>query len=627
MSLAGLLAANAMLCVAGAGVLLLSGTWDRLRPASRIAPALLAGFALAVVVLPPLIYAGLSPTPVVMGAIAFADALRGVARRRQRALPAAVDRSGGGFAFAAVAAVAGAPFLLRAASEPLVKFDAYADWTLKAKLLYGHGGLIAGAFDRGTLSSSYVASHREYPLGLPSLEAFDFHLMGSTDARLIHLQFALLVAAFAGTIWSLTRHRVHPAMLAATLLLLFVAPSLHTQVLAAYADVPIACLWAASALAIGLWLLGDGEDRLLLGALLAAAALATKQEGVVLDAALFAVAAAALLLRRSPQAAQRFGMAAGCVVLTAIPWQLWVRVHHLHDADIAPSLGRMARQVHTLPTIVHRLGAELVWLKWPGIVALAVLAAVILAARRRDALAGGYLLLLTLSMAGLVVVYWNARIPVSGLLTQSGERVVTAPGAALHRRAAPPDRPSRRSGLLGALLAAGLGARQLGAGDSEPGHADRAEHDERHRADRVQHEPGRERDRRWHAVGHESRARGQLEDADRARARRHGLRERDGDEQEQRRVPGQVEVEGLQHAPARDREHEPRGERPEHGHGRQPPLAQGREPRAQRVDQHAARALEHRQAQEQRPAIRRAGAMARTPRATRRPRGSRAPAP
>jgi hypothetical protein len=425
-SLAGLLAANGILCVAGAGVLMLSGTWDRLRPASRIAPALLAGFALAVVALPPLIYAGLAPTPIVVGAIALATLGAGLARRRTRARPA-FDGSGGGIAVAAIAAAAGAPFLLRAASEPLLKFDAYADWTLKAKLLYGHGGPISGAFDRGTLSSSYVASHREYPLGLPSVEAFDFHLMGSADARLIHLQFALLVAAFAGTIWSLTRHRVHPAMLAATLLLLFVAPSLHTQVLAAYADVPIACLWAASALAIGLWLLGDGEDRLLLGALLAAGALATKQEGVVLDGALFAVAAVALLRRRSPRAAQRFGIVAGCVLLTAIPWQLWVRAHHLHDADISPSLGRMARQAHSLPTIVHRLGAELVWLKWPGIVALAVLAALILAARQRDALAGGYLLLLTVSMAGLVVVYWNARIPVAGLLTQSGERVVTAP--------------------------------------------------------------------------------------------------------------------------------------------------------------------------------------------------------
>ena len=47
-SLAGLLGANALLALLGSGALLATGTWDRLRPASRIGPALLAGFALAV---------------------------------------------------------------------------------------------------------------------------------------------------------------------------------------------------------------------------------------------------------------------------------------------------------------------------------------------------------------------------------------------------------------------------------------------------------------------------------------------------------------------------------------------------------------------------------------------------
>src|SRR5436305_10009537 len=57
--------------------------------------------------------------------------------------------------------------------------------------------------------------------------------------------------------------------------------------------------------------------------------------------------------------------------------------------------------------------------------------------------------------------------------------------------------------------AAGLGAGELGTGDPEPRHADRAERDEGQRADRVHHQPGRERDRGRHAVGYESRARGE----------------------------------------------------------------------------------------------------------------------
>jgi hypothetical protein len=426
MSLLGLLAANALMLALGAGALMLTGSWDRLPPRSRIAPALLAGFACMAIVLPPLVYAGLSPTPLVGIAVAALVLAAGLQRRR-RSLAPPLDASGGGLAVFVVVAVAGIPLLVRAATEPLTKFDAYADWTLKAKLLYGHGGLLAGALDRRSLATYYLPSHREYPLGLPSIEALDFHFMAGADAQLIHLQSVLLAAAFAGTVWSLLRHRVRPLILGATMLLLFVAPSLHTQLLAAYADAPIACLWAASGLAFGLWLIDDGDDRLALGALLAAGALATKQEGIVLDAALLVVVAAALAARRCTGELRRFGAAVGCVALTAVPWQLWVRVHDLHDADIAPSAGRMVRRADTVPTIVHRLGAELVWLRWPGIVAVAVLAAVILIVQRRDWLAAGYLLVLGLSMSGLVLVYWNARIPVAGLLTQSAERVVTAP--------------------------------------------------------------------------------------------------------------------------------------------------------------------------------------------------------
>jgi hypothetical protein len=425
-SLLGLAAANVLLLALGAGGLMLSGTWDRLRPLSRIAPALLAGFAIAAAALPPLVYAGLSPTPIVGIALGVLVLGAGVLRGRARAAASAAA-SGDGLVVFLGAAVVGLPLVVRAAVEPLTRFDAYADWTLKAKLLYGHGGLVAGAFDRQSLSSYYAASHREYPLGLPSVEALDFHFMGGVDPQLIHLQSVLLAAAFAGTVWSLLRPRVSPVILAATLLLLIVAPSLHTQLLAAYADAPIACLWAGSGLAFGLWLLGDGDDRLALGALLAAGALATKQEGIVLDASLLVAVGIALTVRRSAHDLLRFGVAAGCVVATAIPWQVWVRVHRLHDADIAPSASRMVHRASTVPTIVHRLGAELVWLRWPGIVAIAVLAALILIVRQRDWFAAGYLLLLALSMAGIVVVYWNARIPVAGLLTQSAERVITGP--------------------------------------------------------------------------------------------------------------------------------------------------------------------------------------------------------
>ena len=303
-SLAGLIAANVLLALLGSGALLVTGTWDRLRPASRIGPALLAGCALAVVLLPPLIYAGLSPTPVVVAAITAAVLALGVLVRRRRERPQ-VAPSGHGFLAAAIVALLLLPLALRAAFEPLVKFDAYANWSLKAKLLYGHGGLVLGGLDDRMSSAFYAVSHREYPIGLPALEAFDFHAMGGADAQTIHLQFVVVLAAFMATAWSLLRPRADVALLTGALCLLVAAPSLHTQVLAAYADVPLACLWVAAAAAVGLWPRDGRGDLLALGALFAAGALAIKQEGIVLDVALFAVAAVVLVAAREPARLRR----------------------------------------------------------------------------------------------------------------------------------------------------------------------------------------------------------------------------------------------------------------------------------------------------------------------------------
>jgi hypothetical protein len=425
-SLAGLLAANALLAVLGGGALAATGTWDRLQPASRIGPVLLVGFALAAALLPPLLYLGLSPTPLVVAALAALSAAAGLARRRRARGPAQRDASGHGFAAAAILGLLLTPLTLRAAFEPLTKFDAYANWTLKARLLYGHGGLISGGLDTRMLNGFYGASHREYPLGLPALEAFDFHVMGGADAQIIHLQFVIILAAFLATAWAFLRPRAGPALLTVALCLLVVAPGLHTQVLSAYADVPLACLWVAAVVALARWLWDGRDDLLIVSVLLAAGAAAVKQEGIVLDTALFAVAAVVLLTSGERSRLARLALAAAAVALSAVPWQVFVRQHDLHDADIAPSLHRSASQLGKLPEIAHQLGAQLVWLKWPAIVPVAALAACVLVVRR-DRLAAAYLLLLAVVMSGLALVYLNARVYLPALLERSAERVVMAP--------------------------------------------------------------------------------------------------------------------------------------------------------------------------------------------------------
>src|SRR3954454_20438527 len=104
-SLVGLLGANALLLLLGSGALLATGTWDRLRPWSRLGPALLAGFALAAVLLPPLIYAGVSPTPLVVPALTGAALTLGALVRRRGGRAAPADAGGHGFAVAVLLGV------------------------------------------------------------------------------------------------------------------------------------------------------------------------------------------------------------------------------------------------------------------------------------------------------------------------------------------------------------------------------------------------------------------------------------------------------------------------------------------------------------------------------------------
>jgi hypothetical protein len=425
-----LLAANALLLPLGAGILAAVGTWDRCRWGTRAAITPFTGQAAFVALVPPLLYAGLAPTVLVVAILSLAGLGAGFAVRSRRRRPAPEpDASGGGVLAAALLA---GPFLVlmaAAAVQPLRATDAFADWALKAKMLYSHGGLFTGAIDSRVLGEgAYRFTHPEYPLGIPSLEAFGFHAMGEVNAQVVHVQFVLLFGAFLAAAWALLRPRVDPVVLAAGLGATLLLPDLRTQLLSAYADVPLACFWVASAVAMALWLAGDGPDRLALATLFAAAALGTKGEGIVFTVVLLALAAAALLLQRRPRALRSFGIAAGLCVLAALPWQLYLHRHGLSDRDISPSITRMAHQTDNISLAVRKLTPLLLSGRWMATVPLAVgAAALVLVRRRRLDAAAGYLAVLVAVMAGLVTVYWTAVTPARTLLSTSAHRVVVTP--------------------------------------------------------------------------------------------------------------------------------------------------------------------------------------------------------
>src|SRR6266511_2027653 len=163
-ALLGLAVALIGLLPLGTGVLFLT------RTPFRAGLAAFTGIAAAMVLLPLLVYVGVPPSlPIVLGLGAVALIAGLLAGRR---------RLGRGHVAPFPLLVLAAPLVLLAArgiQKPVDQYDAFANWALKAKLLY---------FDRSFASASIAPPvHREYPLGLPSIEAYVFHATSASPAR------------------------------------------------------------------------------------------------------------------------------------------------------------------------------------------------------------------------------------------------------------------------------------------------------------------------------------------------------------------------------------------------------------------------------------------------------------
>ena len=382
----------------GGGVLMLA------RTPLRVGLAVFTGLASAMVLLPPLHYLGLEPSiwlvlalGVVVLALGLAFGSREVARRRIEWLPLAV---------------LSVPLVLLAArgvEKRVDTYDAFANWTLKAKLLY---------FDR-SFSDATIAPpvHREYPLGLPSLEAFVLHAIGSANVRVLHVLFAVFLGGLALVAWHVLRPHVSTAPLVAGLSLVLWMPAARDQALTALADLPLACLFVSAAL-----LFGGGE--LALGSVFAAAALATKRDAIAFVGVLYAVSFAAVLVRRERDRLAPLAVSAFCVGLTAVPWQIYNARHDLHDRDVAPSQAHLDE----LGFVLHRIGRLLFAQAYLWALPIATAAAVVMLVRRRDReLALAVLALELALLAALVFVYLSGTTGVHYLVRSTVRRTMLTP--------------------------------------------------------------------------------------------------------------------------------------------------------------------------------------------------------
>jgi hypothetical protein len=307
--------------------------------------------------------------------------------------------------------------------QPLWAYDSWTFWTPKAHALYALNGLDPTWFTSAALIS------KDYPILLPALEAAGFRFTGY-ETGLLDLQSWLLYAAFVRAVYEVGVTRARPVVLWAVLLMLALAPSALDQLAAAEADIPVAVLFAAAGLFVWAWLVERRSAGLVLSAVLAAGAAATKVEGTMFVIALFVVAAA--VAARSSWGRAAAALAAGCTALIVgiLPWRIWI-AHH--DVANQASFGRLTgasflvHHVVRVPVSTGYLGVKLLDPRaWMLLLPLAVVVVIdaLHRGRRRDV--SFVVGVACFAFVGLVLAYWSTPFPLHYQLATSARRVITA---------------------------------------------------------------------------------------------------------------------------------------------------------------------------------------------------------
>jgi hypothetical protein len=313
------------------------------------------------------------------------------------------------------------------ALKPLVDWDSWTMWTMKARAIILLHGLDPALF----AAPAYRSLHLDYPLWYPALEAIDFRFMRTLDTQVIHLQAWLLLVGFLVSLAELLRDRVPAVLLWPALLLIGLAPSLATQIGSGSADAPLAIMFALAALAG--WRYIDGGDWrwTVLMLAFAAAAAAIKQEGTVFVSLLLLVVIAFSWSARRPL--RPVVLSAAAVFASMLPWLLWSKAHHAIQANgglpIAQAIhpGYLFGRVDRLPPAIAGMARQAFRPgSWTVLLPLAVLlcAAVLLAGRGRR-LAIFALTVVSLTAAAVLWAYWIGKPNVHWYVHQSARRTVT----------------------------------------------------------------------------------------------------------------------------------------------------------------------------------------------------------
>ena len=423
MRVAGLLGANALIVCVGLGILPWLGvarSWRELL--SRCGLAYLCGLVASGILAAHLALLHVSFGWPALALAAAVSVMSGVWHLRGSERPVWTRPRWPAVGAAAALAALLAEYARAFAVAPLNRYDAWAIWALKGHALYAFGWADPAVF----AGSEYRFANLDYPLLLPSLEALDFHAMGAFDTRLVHVQFVLFLVAALAALGTVLAGRVSALVLWLLLGAVALAPAVFDQLLTAYADLPLALVFAVGVAAAARWLVTDERWSLAVATLCFAGALLLKNEGALFVAAAFAGLFAAAYGRW-----RTLAVALAVDVLLLLPWKLYVRAHDLRDINY--SLGdtfdvhHVSGRLGVGPIAFRTLGREMADPRQWGLLApLFVVLLVFAAARGARSLALFGAVTVLLSWLGLSWIYVISQFEYSSYLDSTKSRVVAS---------------------------------------------------------------------------------------------------------------------------------------------------------------------------------------------------------
>ena len=236
--------------------------------------------------------------------------------------------------------------------KSVVGFDAFAYWSMKAKIIFAEKGIAA---TQETLKY-YKSFHGSYPAHIPLLETWMAICLGSWHDVLIKIFFPVFFLCTIFIIYSSLRRSKKRT---ASLFFAFLFSSLpfatyHAAI--AYADLPIAVYYTASILFLYRFIKERGTPFLIISAIALGMAGWTKNEGLAIVFLNFIILISFLTFVKNldlKEKAKQFFVYAGTILLFVLPWEIFKKSYKFPVShDQMPQISKLLENFERLPVII-----------------------------------------------------------------------------------------------------------------------------------------------------------------------------------------------------------------------------------------------------------------------------------